>query len=81
MYEFKMTEDLIPQPILEIANNTDQALEHYVKKISRIRQLGILIQQQPAETIQRLSDLLSPSEAELWKTIQGSNQFLNTKPQ
>jgi len=77
-YEFNMSENLVPQPLLEIANNTDQALEHYVKKLSRIRQLGILIQHQPAETMQKLTELLSPSEAELWKQIQGSPQFLKT---
>ena len=77
-YEFNMSENLIPQPLREIANNTDQALEHYVKKLSRIRQLGILIQHQPAETMQKLTELLSPSEAELWKQIQGSPQFLKT---
>ena len=73
-----MSENLVPQPLREIANNTDQALEHYVKKLSRIRQLGILIQHQPAETMQKLTELLSPSEAELWKQIQGSPQFLKT---
>jgi hypothetical protein len=78
LYDFKITEDLVPQPLLEIANNTDQALEHFVKKLSRIRQLGILVQHEPGETMQRLSALLSPSEAELWKMIQGSDQFLNT---
>jgi len=77
-YEFNMSENLVPQPLREIANNTDQALEHYVKKLSRIRQLGILIQHQPAETMQKLTELLSPSEAELWKQIQGSPQFLKT---
>jgi len=77
-YEFKMTEDLVPQPLLEIADNTDQALEHYVKKLSRIRQLGILIQHEPAETMQKLTNLLTPSEAELWKLIQGTPQFLKT---
>ena len=78
LYEFNMSENLIPQPLRQIANNTDQALEHYVKKLSRIRQLGILIQHQPAETMQKLTELLSPSEAELWKQIQGSPQFLKT---
>ena len=77
-YEFKISEDLIPQPLLEIADNTDQALEHFVKKLSRIRQLGILVQHEPTETMQKLANLLTPSEAELWKLIQGSPQFLKT---
>jgi hypothetical protein len=81
MYDFKLNEDLVPQPLLEVAQNTDQALEHFVKKLSRIRQLGIMIQHQPAETAQRLGQLLSPSEVELWRRIQGSDQFLTPRAQ
>ena len=77
-YEFQTTEALIPQPLQEVANNTDQALEHFVKKLSRIRQLGILVQQQPTDTLHKLSNLLTPNEAELWNLIQGSNEFIKT---
>jgi len=75
-YEFTIETDLIKQPLSQIAKNTDQSMEHYVKTLSRIRQLGILLQHGPSETKDQLLKLLTPVEAELWQKIQGSSNFL-----
>jgi hypothetical protein len=77
-YNFKVEEDLIKQPLAEIASNPDHALEHFVKTLSRIRQLGILLQYGPKEINDQLTQLLSPGEAQLWREIQGSNSFLKS---
>ena len=77
-YNFKVEEDLIKQPLAEIASNPDHALEHFVKTLSRIRQLGIMLQYGPKEINEQLTHLLSPGEAQLWREIQGSNSFLKS---
>jgi voltage-gated potassium channel len=76
LYDYRVEQDLIKQPLLEIAQNTDQAVEHFVRRLSRIRQLGILLQQQPASSLDYLAQNLSPSECALWRQIQGSENFL-----
>ena len=75
-YEFTLENDLIKQPLAEIAQNTDQTMEHFVKTLSRIRQLGILLQYGPSEIKDQLGTLLTPAEVELWHQIQGSQNFL-----
>jgi hypothetical protein len=69
-YDHKVEEDLIKQPLEEIAANTDQSIEHFVKTISRLRQLGILLQQEPVDKRETFIQMLSPSETQLWQRIQ-----------
>jgi hypothetical protein len=69
-YDLKIEEDLIKQPLEEIAASTDQSIEHFVKALSRLRQLGILIQQEPGDTKEKFAKMLTQSEIQLWQRIQ-----------